>query len=233
MQASEETTGDGSSSGWGAVSTCSRWRIRVVMASSTVAVRRGADRSGAASTVWAACRALRRSTRSPTVGSDPSASSCVVLDSAASSWVRRRRQGLQIGGMGKSCPQPGFIVPQLALSDLQVASRLVALRSRAADQPFDRVEDGARAVHVPGEWGRPPEGALDIHLRGALRMLYQAKAQAASTDPEATRVRLIHQRWQRVQAGGQRLQGVVPAVRLRPDGDRISRHAPRRWRCPA
>ena len=63
------------------------------------------------------------------------------------------RQGLQIDGMGKSYAQPGFIVPQLTLSDLQIASRLVALRSSAGDQPFDGIQDGARAVHVPGEWG--------------------------------------------------------------------------------
>ena len=76
-------------------------------------------------------------------------------------------------------------------------------------------------MHVPGEWGRPPQGALDIHLRGTLRVLHQAKAQAAiHTQRDAAR--LIHQRWQCVQAGGQRLQGVVPAIQLRADGDRIS-----------
>ena len=105
------TTGDGSSSGWGAVSACSRWRIRVVMASSTVAVRRGADRSGAASMVWAACRALRRSTRSPTVGSAPLGLLVRRAGQRGLELGAERRQGLQIGGMGKSCPQPGFIVP--------------------------------------------------------------------------------------------------------------------------
>src|SRR5712691_7392695 len=97
-------TGDGSSAGWGPASACSRWRIRVVIASSTVAVRRGVDRSGAASRVWAACRALRRSTSTPTEGSDASAPSCAVRDSAASSWLRRSVRAARYPAWANAAP---------------------------------------------------------------------------------------------------------------------------------
>jgi len=53
--------------------------------------------------------------------------------------------------MGKRRAQPGFIIPVLALGDPQVASGLLALGLRAADEPLGGVEDGARAVGIPGE----------------------------------------------------------------------------------
>ncbi len=52
--------------------------------------------------------------------------------------------------MGKPCPHARFVIPALAMRDGEVTCGLVALRSRAADQPFDGVQDGARTMDVPG-----------------------------------------------------------------------------------
>jgi len=77
-------TGTGTSSGWGAASACSRWRMRVVMASSTVAVRRGPCAPDGVRGMGA-CRAFRRATSVPTERQRRLGPSCVVWDNAASS----------------------------------------------------------------------------------------------------------------------------------------------------
>src|SRR5439155_23182017 len=69
--------------------------------------------------------------------------------------VAERREFLQIPCMGKPCAQARFVVPELTLGDGEVAGGLVALRRRGAEEAFDRVQDGARAVHISGEWGIP------------------------------------------------------------------------------
>jgi hypothetical protein len=53
--------------------------------------------------------------------------------------------------MSKACAQAGFVIVELALGDGEVAGGVVALHGRAADQTFDGVQDGTRAVDISGE----------------------------------------------------------------------------------
>ena len=87
--------------------------------------------------------------------------------------VAQGRQLLQIARMGKPCTQTRFIIPLLTLGDADIPGRRVAFGLIAADQTFEGVEDGARAVKFPGEGGTAGESAFKADFRSAVRMQHE------------------------------------------------------------
>ena len=85
----------------------------------------------------------------------------------------------EIGRMGKHISEAGLVVVELGLSERQVLLSVFAVGAGVADDAFQSVQNGTRAVVVAGESGVLGGRSFQEDFGGLIRMQDQSEVEAA------------------------------------------------------